>query len=104
MASGTEWDVAVTRPSPRSLRPSRNVQELQPEDALIGTTRLTLAAAGLISSPACMSGHSKGADSGAASPAPANSGGVDLTGAGATLPHPIYSNWSSDYAAKTAVK
>ena len=34
----------------------------------------------------------------------ASSGGVDLTGAGATFPYPIYSKWFSDYAAKTGVK
>jgi phosphate ABC transporter, phosphate-binding protein len=30
--------------------------------------------------------------------------GVDLTGAGATFPYPIYSKWFSDYARKTGVK
>ncbi len=29
---------------------------------------------------------------------------VDLTGAGATLPYPIYSKWFSDYAQRTGVK
>ncbi|HEY6089744.1 MAG TPA: phosphate ABC transporter substrate-binding protein PstS [Gemmatimonadaceae bacterium] len=29
---------------------------------------------------------------------------VDLTGAGATFPYPIYSKWFNDYAAKTGVK
>src|ERR1700681_3969031 len=29
---------------------------------------------------------------------------VDLTGAGATFPYPIYSKWFSDYAALTGVK
>jgi phosphate transport system substrate-binding protein len=33
-----------------------------------------------------------------------SSGGVDLTGAGATFPYPIYSKWFSDYAAQTGVK
>src|SRR5437773_428201 len=32
------------------------------------------------------------------------SAGVDLTGAGATFPYPIYSKWVSDYAAKTGIK
>jgi len=32
------------------------------------------------------------------------SGGVDLTGAGATFPYPLYSKWFSDYAARTNVK
>src|SRR5438105_14249441 len=33
-----------------------------------------------------------------------NTGGADLTGAGATFPNPIYSKWFADYAAKTGVK
>jgi phosphate transport system substrate-binding protein len=32
------------------------------------------------------------------------SGSVDLTGAGATFPYPLYSKWFSDYAAKTGVR
>ena len=41
----------------------------------------------------------------APSPTPANaSGSVDLTGAGATFPQPIYNKWFSDYAAKTGVR
>lgn len=32
------------------------------------------------------------------------SGSVDLTGAGATFPAPIYSKWFADYATKTGVK
>ena len=35
----------------------------------------------------------------------ASSGGsVDLTGAGATFPYPLYSKWFSDYAARTGVR
>ena len=33
-----------------------------------------------------------------------SSGGVDLNGAGATFPYPIYSKWFSDYASATGVK
>jgi phosphate transport system substrate-binding protein len=33
-----------------------------------------------------------------------SSGSVDLTGAGATFPYPIYSKWFSDYAKSTGVK
>jgi phosphate transport system substrate-binding protein len=33
-----------------------------------------------------------------------NSGSVDLTGAGATFPYPLYSKWFSDYAAATGVR
>src|SRR6476660_7012944 len=31
-------------------------------------------------------------------------GSVDLTGAGATFPYPIYSKWFADYASSTGVK
>ena len=70
------------------------------------STVWSLAAAGLISTGACSGGDSKGvSDSGsAANPAATSSGGVDLTGAGATFPYPIYSKWISDYLAKTGVK
>jgi len=34
----------------------------------------------------------------------ARSGAVDLTGAGATFPYPLYSKWFSDYAAATGVR
>jgi phosphate transport system substrate-binding protein len=34
----------------------------------------------------------------------ASGGSVDLTGAGATFPYPIYSKWFSEYAAATGVK
>ena len=34
----------------------------------------------------------------------ASSQSVDLTGAGATFPYPIYSKWFSDYAQSTGVK
>jgi phosphate transport system substrate-binding protein len=36
--------------------------------------------------------------------AAARSGGVDLNGAGATFPQPIYNKWFSDYATKTGVR
>ncbi len=44
-----------------------------------------------------------GAGTTAAAPK-ASSGGVDLTGAGATFPYPLYSKWFADYATKTGVK
>ena len=49
----------------------------------------------------------KGADSkrnDSSSAVQRSSGSVDLTGAGATFPYPIYSKWISDYAAQTGVK
>jgi phosphate transport system substrate-binding protein len=50
---------------------------------------------------ACAPNSGKRADSSAAA---SSSGGVDLTGAGATFPYPIYSRWFAEYAAKTGVK
>jgi phosphate transport system substrate-binding protein len=51
---------------------------------------------------ACGGGDRRGAtDSGASA---RGSGSVDLTGAGATFPYPLYSKWFSEYAAKTGVK
>src|SRR5438309_3903944 len=47
----------------------------------------------------------EGADnSGTASSTVTSSGSVDLTGAGATFPYPIYSKWFADYAQRTGVK
>lgn len=48
---------------------------------------------------ACSSGENGGGDAAAS-----RSGGVDLTGAGATFPYPIYSKWFSDYARTTGVR
>jgi phosphate transport system substrate-binding protein len=38
------------------------------------------------------------------STAAASSGAVDLTGAGATFPYPIYARWTNDYAATAGIK
>ena len=46
--------------------------------------------------------QAKTSDTGAASTQ--RSGSVDLTGAGATFPYPLYSKWFSDYAAKTGIR
>ena len=48
------------------------------------------------------SGEKSGA--GDSSSKPANSGSVDLTGAGATFPYPLYSKWFADYASQTGVR
>ncbi len=45
-----------------------------------------------------------GGDSGKNDGAAGRSGSVDLTGAGATFPYPIYSRWFSDYAQETGVR
>ena len=45
-----------------------------------------------------------GNNSATASSTASSGGSVDLTGAGATFPYPIYSKWFSDYAQKTGVK
>lgn len=50
---------------------------------------------------ACSGASDKKGDTAQAS---ASSSSVDLTGAGATFPYPIYSKWYSDYATKTGVR
>ncbi|HEU4564526.1 MAG TPA: phosphate ABC transporter substrate-binding protein PstS [Gemmatimonadaceae bacterium] len=60
----------------------------------------TVALAALVLA-ACGTGEKSAAGDGSAQRA---SSGVDLTGAGATFPYPIYSKWFSDYATKTGVK
>jgi phosphate transport system substrate-binding protein len=65
-------------------------------------TAVSLAIASL-AAVACSSDKS-GTSSSNGSPAAASGGSVDLTGAGATFPYPIYSKWFADYAAKTGVK
>jgi phosphate transport system substrate-binding protein len=52
---------------------------------------------------ACSPDQSKNG-SNAAPPTNQRSGSVDLTGAGATFPYPLYSKWFSDYATNTGVK
>jgi len=70
------------------------------------TTLWTLAIAGVVSSVACAPGESSSRSdtSAGGAPATATTGGVDLTGAGATFPQPLYSKWFSDYAAKTGIR
>ncbi|HMI55576.1 MAG TPA: phosphate ABC transporter substrate-binding protein PstS [Gemmatimonadaceae bacterium] len=43
-------------------------------------------------------------NSGTASSTASSRGSVDLTGAGATFPYPLYSKWFSDYAKETGVR
>ncbi len=61
--------------------------------------RLALALS-IVTIAACSGSERSDSDS---TPA-ASSGSVDLNGAGATFPYPIYSKWFSDYAAQTGVK
>ena len=56
----------------------------------------------VLSLASCGGGERRGsADSGASAQ---GSGSVDLTGAGATFPYPLYSKWFSDYASLAGVK
>jgi phosphate transport system substrate-binding protein len=48
-------------------------------------------------------GGERAGTSGAGTPGPASTT-VDLTGAGATFPYPLYSRWFSEYAVKTGVR
>ena len=64
--------------------------------------RFAFAAIALTSIAAC-SGDTRGAGDTSAAKAAA-SAGVDLNGAGATFPQPIYYKWFADYQAKTGIK
>lgn len=71
---------------------------------MISTTRYIASVSALALVAAC-SGENKGS-AGASTGATQQSAtaGVDLNGAGATFPYPIYRKWFSDYAAQTGVK
>lgn len=62
-----------------------------------------IAGAGVLALLAACAGENKGS-AGGTTAAVATSSGVDLNGAGATFPQPIYNKWFSDYAVKTGVK
>ena len=61
---------------------------------------------GVVSAVAALAacGGDKQGSAGATTQSASASGQVDLTGAGATFPNPIYQKWISDYAAKTGVR
>src|SRR5439155_18282078 len=67
------------------------------------TTRLIASASAALLLAACAKEKTK-TDTSAALATPAANSGVDLNGAGATFPQPIYNKWFSDYATKTGVK
>lgn len=62
--------------------------------------RLPLLLLAIVTLSGCGDSNSRQADTGAT----VSSGSVDLNGAGATFPYPLYSKWFSDYAAETGVK
>ena len=64
--------------------------------------RVFKAAALIVCAVACS--KDGGSNAGTASSTPASSQSVDLTGAGATFPYPLYSKWFSTYANQTGVK
>jgi phosphate transport system substrate-binding protein len=70
---------------------------------VLATSRFIAGISALVLVAACAKDNqgSAGSSTGATQ---ASSSGVDLNGAGATFPQPIYNKWFSDYAAKTGVK
>jgi phosphate transport system substrate-binding protein len=60
-----------------------------------------LAAVSIVTAIGCSSAEKSSTDTTAAV---ASSSSVDLNGAGATFPYPLYLKWFSDYATKTGVK
>ena len=63
------------------------------------TVRLLTAVFAIGALVACSGGDRREGDA-----ASTRGGSVDLTGAGATFPYPIYSKWFSDYAATTGIR
>lgn len=66
------------------------------------STKRVVAFGALVVAAACGGDAARSGDT--TSAANASTSGVDLNGAGATFPQPIYSKWFSDYATKTGVK
>jgi len=65
----------------------------------------TIASLAMLSLVAIACSGEKSSNSSTPGAATANTGGsVDLTGAGATFPYPLYSKWFADYATATGVK
>jgi phosphate transport system substrate-binding protein len=77
---------------------------LEPNDVTLSTIRPLLLGAAIALGACSGGGDGKAADTGAAKASTSGSGGVALTGAGATFPNPIYNKWFSDYAAATGIK
>lgn len=65
------------------------------------TAPIALVATALV---ACGGGGSASHTSSDSTKSVASTVGVDLTGAGATFPYPIYSKWFADYARETSIK
>ena len=63
--------------------------------------RATRLAALILLTAAC---GKESANSSATASSTSSGGSVDLTGAGATFPYPIYSKWFADYAKQTGIK
>ena len=81
-----------------TVRAMRNVADIsQPR-----SPRLLLAIACLLLAATACDSSAKRTKDGTSSAR--SSSGIDLTGAGATFPYPIYSRWFAEYAAKTGVK
>ena len=71
---------------------------------MITTTRVVATATALVLLASCGGEKSSTDTTKAGMATSAGSTRVDLNGAGATFPQPIYNKWFSDYAAKTGIK
>lgn len=83
------------------LSGSRTLPRFQPPERPVSRWTAALLAGALLA--ACSTETKQSANTSSAS-ASTGSGSVDLTGAGATFPYPIYSKWFSDYAKQTGVR
>lgn len=83
------------------LSGSRTLPRFQPPERPVSRWTAALLAGALLA--ACSTDTKQSANTSSASTS-TGSGSVDLTGAGATFPYPIYSKWFSDYAKQTGVR
>lgn len=76
--------------------------DISSESSVKLTTRAVVAHCALAFTIACGGDAARSGDTAAAMRS--GSSGVDLNGAGATFPQPIYNKWFSDYATRTGIK
>jgi phosphate transport system substrate-binding protein len=70
----------------------------------VTSTKRIIVGLGALTVLAACAGDTKGTAGATTGAGQGVSSGVDLTGAGATFPYPIYNKWFADYATKTGVK
>jgi phosphate transport system substrate-binding protein len=92
---------AQQKPQKRPVAFAKSKRQSLLKGAFLKQTRVASLAVIAAIAIACSGDKSNSGTAGSGTP---SSGSVDLTGAGATFPYPLYSKWFSDYAAQTGVR